>query len=262
MQLQRPLVVFDLETTGTDRASDRILEFGAVILQPDGTRRTHALRIHPGRPIPPESTRVHHIRDEDVAGCPPFAAVAHELLALFEGADIGGYNVLDFDLPLLAAEFARCKLAFPPPGAQVIDSKVIYFLRERRTLADAVRFYCGRELQDAHAALADAQASADVLLAQVAHYPDLPRTPEGLAAFCSTPPAGYVDRGRKFAWRNGVAVCDFGTKHRGRPLQDIVATDASFLNWILGADFPEHTKLVVREALAGRLPVPPATGAG
>lgn len=258
MQLERPLVVFDLETTGTDRAGDRIVEFGAVCLLPDGARRTHAVRVNPGRPIPPSATRVHGISDADVAGCPPFTEVAPGILALFEGADIGGFNVLDFDLPLLAAEMARAGLAFPPAGARVLDAKVLYHLKERRTLADAVRFYCGRELADAHAALADAEASAAVLLAQVERYPDLPRDAAGLAALCSAPPPGYVDRGRRFAWRDGVAVCDFGAKHKGRPLAEIVAKDASFLDWMLRADFPEETKFVVREALAGRLPLPPA----
>ncbi len=260
MQLQRPLVVFDLETTGTDRTQDRIVEFGAVRLLPDGSRRTHAQRVNPGRPIPPGATRVHGITDADVAQSPPFAQVAPELLALFEGADIGGFNVVDFDLPLLATEMGRCGLRFPPEGAQVVDAKILFHLRETRTLGDAVRFYCGRGHEEAHAALADAVASADVLLAQVERYADLPRHVEGLAAVCATPAPGYVDRGRKFAWREGVAVCDFGNKHRGRTLEELVASDPGYLKWILNGDFSEHTKFVVREALAGRLPVMPAGG--
>lgn len=260
MQLLRPLVVFDLETTGVDRVNDRIVEFGAVRLAPDGSRVTHAQRVNPGRPIPADATRIHGISDADVAHSPPFGQVARELLGLFEGADIGGFNVIDFDVPLLAAEMGRCGLRFPPEDARVVDAKTIFFLKETRSLVDAVRFYCGRAHDGAHAALADASASADVLLAQVERYADLPRAIDGLATVCSTPPPGYVDRGRRFAWRNGAAVCDFGNKHKGRALKDIVANDPSYLNWILTGDFPEHTKFVVREALAGRLPALPAGG--
>jgi DNA polymerase-3 subunit epsilon len=256
MELARPLVVFDLETTGLDRASDRIVEFGSIKLHPDGNRQPFVLRINPERPIPAEATRVHGIRDEDVAESPKFARVAPDLLGFFSGADIGGFNVLDFDIPILAAEMMRAGHAFPPAGTNVVDAKSIFFLKETRTLVDAVRLYCGRPHDDAHGALADAAASADVLVAQLARYSDLPRTIEELAHLCNAPPPGFADRGRKFAWRNGVAVCDFGNKHKGRALQDIAQLDPGYLTWMLGGDFHEHTKFVVREALAGRLPVP------
>ena len=257
MDLQRPLVVFDLETTGTDKVDDRIVEFGAVKLHPDGVREQLVRRINPGRAIPVGATRIHGIRDVDVADCPTFAQVAEEVLGFFEGSDIGGFNVLDFDVPLLAAEMTRAGHQFPLSGARIVDGKTIFFLKERRTLSDAVRMYCGREHAGAHGAMADAAAAADVIFAQVERYPDLPREVDGLASLCSTPPAGYADRGRKFAWRDGIVVCAFGNKHKGRTLRAIVEQDRSYLQWILSNDFPDDTKFLVREALEGRYPIEP-----
>lgn len=257
LQLDRPLVCFDLETTGTDPAKDRIVQIALVRLGPDGARRTFSTLVNPQRPIPPDATAVHGIRDEHVRSAPSFSQIRADVEAMLDGADLAGFNVLKFDLPLLEAEIRREGGAFAARGRRVVDAMVIFHRMEPRNLVAAVRFYCARDLVGAHSAEADALATLDVLDAQLARYPELPRDPAGLNAFCNPGGDRFVDRGRKFRWNEqGEAVFAFG-KHEGKALRDMARNpqDRRYLEWMLGADFNDEVKAILRDALGGVYPV-------
>jgi DNA polymerase-3 subunit epsilon len=254
--LQRPLVFFDLETTGVDPATDRIVEISALRLSPDGERESRTRRVNPGRPIPPEATAIHGIRDEDVRDEPSFRQLSRGVLEFLDGADLAGFNVVRFDVPLLDREFRDCGLDLGLPGRRVIDVMTIFHRMEPRDLSAAVRFYLGREHEGAHAAEDDVAATASVLEAQLDRYGDLPDTVDGLETFCRRRRPGAVDDAGKFVWRDGEAVFAFG-KHQGKTLRDVVGSDAGYLDWIARSDFPPDAKRVVSEALAGRYPEAP-----
>lgn len=261
LQLRRPLAVFDLETTGTDPTEDRIVELAVVRLLPEGDRSVASWRVHPGRPIPPAASAVHGLRDEDVADCPRFEQVADEVLGVVDGCDLGGFNVLRFDLPLLRREFERAGRTFPRSDVAVVDALAVFHRMEPRDLSAALRLYCGREHEGAHGAEADAVATADVLLAQVAHYRDLPDDVDALSEFCRrTGREGGepVDAAGKFVWRGGEAVLAFG-KHRNRPLRELAEQAPGYLRWMLDGDFEPSTKSVAAGALQGHFP---ARGSG
>jgi len=258
--LERPLIVFDLETTGLDPMTDRIVELGCVKLLPAGgaaagapQRELKTWRINPGRPIVPAATAIHGITDADVERCPTFDALASEIHAYFAGCDLSGFHVEGFDLPLMAQEFERVGTTFPDWKPRIIDARTIFTLRESRGLAAALQFYCGREHIGAHGAEADAIAAADVLLAQINRYADLPTEVEALHSFCHPVSADALDTTGKIRWCEGEAVLGFG-KHTGKPLRQLVAEVPDYLRWILAKDFPADTKQIVAEALSGRFP--------
>jgi len=256
LQLDRPLVCFDLETTGIDVAKDRIVQIALIRVEPDGQRKTLSTLVNPQRPIPPESTAVHGIKDEHVRNAPSFSQLRAEVEEFVEGADLAGYNMVRFDLPLLEAEVRREGGALDTRDARLLDAMVIFKRMERRDLSSAVRFYCDRELEGAHAAQADAEATLDVLDAQVGRYPDLPNDSAGLHAFCNEGREKYVDRTRKFRWtEQGEAAFNFG-KHEGRTLKEMNGDprDRGYLEWMLAKDFPEEVKGILRDALAGVFP--------
>lgn len=255
MQLNRPLAVFDLETTGIHPAEDRIVEVALVRLLPDGGRETQSWLVNPGRPIPSGATAVHGIHDADVAEAPSFEALATEIAAAFEGCDLSGFHAERFDIPLLAAEFRRVGMSFPAPGTRVIDSRSIFVLQEPRTLAAAVSYYCGRSHDGAHRAEADAVAAADVLVAQIARYDDLPNDIDTLHDHLHPTDPSWIDSQGKVAWQGTEPVLTFG-KHRERPLRELVAEESSYLKWVLDKDFPEDTKAIIAEAIEGRYPEP------
>jgi DNA polymerase-3 subunit epsilon len=260
LQLERSLVVFDLESTGTDPASDRIVELSVLRIDPDGTRQARTRRIHPGRPIPAEATAVHGIRDEDVRDCPTFRQIARGLLGFLGESDLAGFNVLRFDVPLLDREFRDCGMDLGLDRRRVVDVMTIFHRKEPRDLAAAVRLYLGREHAGAHSAAADVEAAAAILDAEIERYGDLPRTVAGLAAWCSPPPPpGAVDREGKFVWRDGQAVFDFG-RYQGRPLREVVREAPDYLEWIVRSDFPEEARGLVARALCGEFPRPPGGG--
>ncbi|MHC4137992.1 MAG: exonuclease domain-containing protein [Planctomycetota bacterium] len=248
LKLDRPLVFFDLETTGTDPARDKIVEIAVLRLEPDGERRARTRRIDPERPIPPEATAVHGIRDEDVQDAPPFRRVARSLLDLLEGADFGGFNVRRFDLPLLERELRECGLDLGLERRRVVDAMTIFHRKEPRDLSAAVQHYLGREHEDAHGAEADVNAAVDVLDAQLERYPDVPRTVEELDAWLR-PRGETADEQGKFVQRGGEIVFNFG-KHRGRSLEEVAREAPDYLDWIVGSDFPEDAKETVREVMA------------
>lgn len=181
LALDRPLVFIDLETTGLSPVTDRIVEVAMIKVHPDGRRETLARRVNPGVPIPEGAGRVHGITDADVAGAPSFAGIADEVLAFIADADLAGFNIQRFDLPVLQRELATADRHLAMEGRAVVDAQVIYHRKVPRDLAAAYRLYCGKELVGAHGAAADIEACLEVLDAQLAAYPDLPRTPRALA---------------------------------------------------------------------------------
>jgi DNA polymerase-3 subunit epsilon len=248
MDLTRPLASLDLETTGTDPATSRVVEVGIVKRYPDGREDSAVWVVNPGVPIPADASRVHGFTDEDVATVPTFASVAVAIAATLAGCDLVGFNLRTFDLPLLRAEFSRCGLAWPCDGARVIDAFVIYREHERRDLASAVRFYCGREHVGAHGAVADAHAALDVALAQVDRYPDLAGLDVAALDVASggRQPTWASDDGKLRWGDDGRVVWGFG-KNAGKP----VASDRGFASWVLRNDFAADVKALVTRVLNG-----------
>lgn len=251
LRLDRPLCFFDLETTGIDPLRDRIVEISVLRVAPDGSRELCTLRVNPGRPIPPEATAVHGIRDEDVRDSPQFRAVAERLLDFFGDADLAGFNVRRFDAPLIDREFREGGFDFGLARRRIVDAMTIFHMKERRDLAAAVKFFLRRDHEGAHGAEADVAASADVLFAQIERYPDLPGDVGALEALLvPPPPQNAVDRSGKFVLRDGSVVFAFG-KHSGKPLAQVARTHRDYLEWILRTDFPEDARSHVERALRG-----------
>lgn len=245
LNLERPVIFFDLETTGTNVTKDRIVEISLIKVNPDGTTEEKCRRINPTVPIPAASTAIHHISDEDVKDCPTFAQIAKSLLALFEGCDIAGFNSNRFDVPLLMEEFNRVNLNFDVAGRRFIDVQNIFHKMEQRTLVAAYRFYCGKELEDAHSALADTRATYEVLLGQIERYPDLKNDVEFLSEFSSA--GNNLDlAGRIVRDEKGVPTFNFG-KHKGHKVKDVLRSEPSFYDWMMQGDFPKNTKDVLRQ---------------
>jgi DNA polymerase-3 subunit epsilon len=263
LALDRPLVVFDLETTGIDLVADRIVQVAMIRLEPDGSRRVLETLVDPQRPIPAEATAVHGITDDDVRGKPTVRDLLPELERILAGADLAGYNSISFDQPMLQEELSRAGSQLDLGEARHVDAMVIFKRKERRDLTAALKFYCDRDLVDAHSALADAEATLAILDAQLGRYDDLPRDVAGLHEYSAEHRRRYVDVTRKFKWDDdGEAVLNFG-KVRGRRLRDVVADpqDRGFLEWMLGKDFTSEVKTIVRAALAGEFPRRPVTPA-
>lgn len=253
LQLTRPLISFDLETTGLNIAEDRIIEMSCVKLLPDGGRATKTMRLNPTRPISAEATAVHGINDADLAGCPTFADVAADIAQFMEGADLTGFNIERFDVPLLSQEFARVGYTFPSGPVQVIDSWRIFCHFEPRDLSTAYRQYCGGTLSNAHSAEADAQAAADILVAQLNRYEELPLDAAGLHAFCHPVRPDWVDADGKITWLGDEAALGFG-KHRGRTLKEMAQQEPDYLRWISKGNFTPEVQSICRQALMGQWP--------
>jgi DNA polymerase-3 subunit epsilon len=243
LSLDRPIVFFDLETTGTDIAKDRIVQISVLRLFPDEREEGKTRLVNPGIPIPAGATAIHGITDADVAAQPRFADLAKGVHDFFSGADIAGFNSNRYDLPLLVEEFGRCGIAFPEEGTRLIDVQVIFHRKEERTLGAAYRFYCDRTLERAHDAEADVRATLEVFKSQLERYDDLGTTIDELHVFCNSD--AIVDFGRKLM-RNerGEIAYAFG-KNRGKP----VLADPDYAEWMLRGDFPESTKRVLRGLL-------------
>lgn len=244
LKIERTLTIIDLETTGLDTEHDRIVEFAVLRVQPDGDVRMTGSHLNPGIPIPPAATAVHGIRDEDVAGSPRFEEIAEPLFEMLSQGDLAGYNLKKFDLPLLACEFGRCWLDFQWTGRTIIDVFEIFQKQEPRHLANAMQFYCGQPQEDAHSAYGDVDATAFVLDAQLAKYPDLPRNVRDLHERF----AG-VDIMGKFRRENDSIVFNFG-RHAGRLLREVAAESPDYLAWMLEGSFLDDVKDIVRNAIA------------
>lgn len=245
LNLKRPVVFFDLETTGTNVTKDRIVEISLIKVFPDGSEETKNRRINPEMHIPEESTAIHHITDEDVKDSPTFRQIAKSLNDMFEDCDIAGYNSNKFDVPVLMEEFARAGIGFSIAGRNFIDVQNIFHKMEQRTLVAAYRFYCGSELEDAHSALADTRATYEVLKSQLDRYPDLKNDVEFLADFSRI--NNNIDLAGRFVYdANKVALFNFG-KHKGKPVFDVFRHEPSFFDWMMQGDFPRNTKDVLMQ---------------
>ncbi len=243
LNLTRPLIFFDLETTGTSITHDRIVELSYLKVFPDGHIEEKSRRINPEMPIPPASTAVHHITDEDVKDCPPFRRVANSLAEIFNGCDIAGYNSNKFDVPLLIEEFNRAGVAFEKEGRRFIDVQNIFHKMEQRTLVAAYKFYCGEVLEGAHSAQEDTRATYKVLLGQLERYENLQNDVDFLAEFSN------MGRGVDLASRivlndNDEPVFNFG-KHKGKTVREVLKREPSFYDWVMQGDFPKDTKDVL-----------------
>lgn len=246
--LERPLVFFDLETTGTDVATDRIVEISLLKVYPNNTPNQQLHRyVNPGVPIPPEATAVHGITNEQVANAPTWQTVALEVAGFIEGCDLGGYNCAKFDIPLLAEEFLRVNVPVDLRSRRVVDVQVIFHKKEQRTLSAAYQFYCNKTLTDAHTAAADTQATYEVLLGQLDRYPDLPTDVNGLEKF--TKYNNNVDfAGRMVYNEAGEEVINFG-KYKGQKAVDILKRDPGYFNWIMEGSFAKDTKQAFRQIM-------------
>ncbi len=256
LRLTRPLTFFDLETTGVDPENDRIVQIAMIRVEPGGSRQTFETLVNPGCPIPPQATAVHGITDEDVRAQPAFAAIRGDVERMLTGSDLAGYNSIRFDAPLLMNELRRVGSDLDIGGARHLDAMVIFRMMEPRNLTAAYKKYCGKDLVNAHSALADTQATLEILDAQVAFYDAVPDDVDALHVLCNPDEGRFVDRGRKFVWNDeGQAVFTFG-KHQHEVL-NLVASDPrkrGYLEWMLGKDFSEEVKGILREALAGVYP--------
>jgi len=252
--LERPLVCFDLETTGIDIAKDRIVQVGLIRVEPDGNSQRREILVNPLMPIPPAATAIHGISDADVADQPTLAQLAPELVALFADADVAGFNSIRFDLPFLSEEMNRVGFPLDLANRHHFDAMRIFHAMEKRDLTAAFRFYCDQELEGAHTALADASATLEILDAQLDRYTDLPRDPAGLHRFCNPDEGKWVDSTRKFAWNDAGEVAFAFGKNRGRTLREIAATSPNYLDWIASSDFGSEVKQIAADARKGRFP--------
>ncbi|MFV0378399.1 MAG: exonuclease domain-containing protein [Mangrovibacterium sp.] len=258
LQLQKPLIFIDLETTGLNIATDRIVEFALIKINPDGSEETNELRINPEMPIPEQASRVHGIYDADVAGAPTFKEVAAGLASFMEGCDFAGFNSNRFDIPLLAEEFLRADVAVELKKRRFVDVQAIFHKMEKRTLAAAYKFYCQKELIDAHSALADTRATLEVLEAQLDMYRDAEF--EDLKGKVTKPIQNDVsalsefssyDRNADFMGRivydeKGVEVFNFG-KNKGLSVEKVLREQPGYYGWIMDGEFPLYTKNVVKQ---------------
>ena len=245
LNLKRPIIFFDLETTGVDTAKDRIVEISMVKVMPDGEQIVKTRKLNPGMHIPAEATAIHGITDEDVRDCPTFAQVAKSLEQFIRGCDFGGFNSNRFDLPVLVEEFLRAGVDVDFKRRKFIDVQNIFHKMEQRTLVAAYRFYCDRELEGAHSAEADTLATYEVLKAQLDRYPELENDVEFLAKFTEQNRcADYA--GRILYDKDGVEVFGFG-KYKGRCVAEIFESEPSYYNWMMNGDFPLYTKKVITE---------------
>jgi DNA polymerase-3 subunit epsilon len=244
LKLKRPLAVFDLETTGTNLAEDRIVECSVLVIQPDGSRSSFTGRFNPEMPIPPESTEIHGITDKEVADAPTFKEKAQELYSIFEPCDLAGFNSNRFDVPILVEEFLRAEIFFDLDNRKLVDVQRIFHLMEQRTLSAAYKFYCNKDLTNAHSAEADVNATIAVLEAQVDRYENLENDIEFLAKFSTD--GDFVDTARRIKRVKGEPVFNFG-KYKNQKVSDVLSKDPGYYGWIMNNAFPLHTKQKLKE---------------
>lgn len=245
LNLKNPLVFFDLETTGINITNDRIVEISYLKVMPDGKEECRTRRINPQIPIPEQATAVHGITNEDVKDCPTFKEVAKSLAAQIEGCDLAGFNSNRFDIPMLAEEFLRAEVDIDLNKRKFIDVQTIFHKMEQRNLVAAYKFYCGKDLTNAHSAESDTRATYEVLMSQLERYPELENDVDMLSAFSSF--NNNVDfAGRMIYNENGEEVINFG-KYKGQLVKDVLKKDLGYYGWIMQGDFPLNTKQKLTE---------------
>ena len=245
LNLKRPIVFFDLETTGVDSAKDRIVEISMIKIMPNGEEVVRTRRINPEMHIPEDATAVHGITDDDVKNEPTFKQIAKSLSQFIEGCDFGGFNSNRFDLPMLVEEFLRVGVDVDFKNRKFVDVQNIFHKMEQRTLVAAYKFYCDKDLTDAHSAEADTRATYEVLKAQLDRYPDLENDIVALADFSSRgEPADFA--GRLSYNDKGEEGFNFG-KYKGVKVSEVFQREPSYYDWIMNGDFPLYTKKVITE---------------
>jgi DNA polymerase-3 subunit epsilon len=244
LQLTRPLAIIDLETTGVNLGTDRIVEIAIVKIMPDGKQSVKRKLINPEMTISTGSIDIHGITNEMVKDAPSFRQVANELKQFLDNCDLAGYNSNRFDIPMLVEEFLRVGMEFEGKGRKLLDVQKIFHMMEQRTLSAAYRFYCHKELEGAHGAEADASATWEVLVAQVSKYPQLGTNIDTILKCIGE--EQVVDFARRFVLENGVEVFNFG-KHKGRSVAEILKAEPQYYDWMMKGDFPLHTKQKLTE---------------
>ena len=243
LKLGKPIAFFDLETTGVDVATDRIVEISIIKIMPNGDKEIKTKRINPTIPIPAASSAVHGITDVDIAQSPTFKEVAKELSKFIEGCDLAGFNSNKFDIPLIAEEFLRADVDFDVSKRNLVDVQNIFHKLEQRTLSAAYQFYCNKSLNNAHSAEADTIATYEILEAQIEKYSELENNVKFLAEFSQrTTNADLM--GRIVFDENGIEVFNFG-KHKGKSVEKIFEIEPGYYSWMMNGDFPLYTKKVL-----------------
>ena len=244
--LARPICFIDLETTGINVSTDRIVEIAIVKIGIDGTKQVKRRLVNPEMPIPKASSEVHGITDEMVKDAPNFKQIANEVKQFMEGSDIGGYNSNRFDVPMLNEEFLRAGIGVDIESRKLLDVQKVFHMMEQRTLSAAYQFYCHKTLEDAHTAEADATATWEILEAQIERYPQIGNTVESIVKF--TGEDEIIDFARRLIYDNGVAVFNFG-KHKGKPVVQVLKEEPQYYDWMMKGDFALHTKQKLTEIL-------------
>lgn len=245
LNLSKPIAFFDLETTGVNVASDRIVEISVLKIMPNGDKEVKTKLINPTIPIPKESSDIHGIKDEDVKDKATFKEVAKEFAKFIEGCDLGGYNSNKFDVPLLAEEFLRADVDFDVSKRKLIDVQNIFHKMEQRTLVAAYQFYCQKDLTSAHSAEADTIATYEVLEAQLEKYSELENNMAFLHEFSQrTKNADLL--GRIVFNKDNVEVFNFG-KHKGKPVEEVFDKEPGYYHWMMNGDFPLYTKKILTQ---------------
>lgn len=243
LKLNRPICFFDLETTGTDVAKDRIVEISVLKVYPNGNKESKTWLVNPEMPIPEESSAIHGITDERVVNEPTFKELSKEVYNMIKDSDLGGFNSNRFDIPLLAEEMLRAEMDFEMKNRMSVDVQTIFHKMEQRTLSAAYKFYCDKTLEDAHSAEADTMATYEVLKAQIAKYDELENDVKYLSAFTTRKHtadfAGFI-----IYDEDGEEAFSFG-KHKGKKVEDVLEQEPGYFGWILNADFPLYTKKVL-----------------
>ncbi|MBN9295037.1 MAG: ribonuclease H-like domain-containing protein [Flavobacteriia bacterium] len=251
IQLKRPIVTFDIESTGLNVSKDRIIEIAILKVHPDGKEETFESLVNPKTEISREIEELTGISNEDVKGQPEFAEIATNVLQFIDGCDLVGYNFHKLDIPLLAEEFLRVGIDFNIEERKLIDVQNIFHKMEQRTLAAAYLFYCKKELENAHSAMADTKATWNVLNAQLNHYSDLQKDVDFLADFSKNSNNKYADfSGRLVRNEKNEIVYNFG-KHKGKTVAEVNKTEPGYYGWFIGesTDFPNYTKNVLRKEM-------------
>ena len=249
ISLKRPLAIFDIEATGLSITQDRIVEIAILKINPDGSQENYCKRVNPGIKIPQEAIDIHGITNEDIKNEPSFSEILEELEKFVEGADLAGFNSNKFDLPLLAEELLRVDSNLDLSNVKHIDVQNIFHKMEQRTLVAAYAFYCQKELNNAHSALADAEATWEVLDAQIGRYQDLKDDVDSLAEFSRYGDVERVDFAGRLAFnKNKEVVYNFG-KHKGKTIEAVAGIEPGYYGWMMDADFPLYTKACLKKEM-------------
>ena len=246
LQLTRPICFIDLETTGINVSTDKIVEIAIIKILPDGSKQVKRKLINPEMAIPKTASDIHGISDDMVKDAPTFKQIANEIKQFIELSDLAGYNSNRFDIPMLNEEFLRAGISVDIESRKLLDVQKVYHMMEQRTLSAAYKFYCNKDLTDAHSAEADATATWEVLEAQLVKYPQIGNTVEAVVKF--TGEDQIIDFARRFIFENGVEVFNFG-KHKGKRVTQVLKEEPQYYDWMMKGDFALHTKQKLTEML-------------